>query len=128
MVDKLKAGLTGDSLTNVKNVRNVKEFDTLGKAAISGLTQASSREQILRTFQEMKDKLIDARATNEMSVGHHLTGNLVGRGQQDLIQPTINGKPNPFYNGATQDAKAEEGKGSGGGKTYTYNPKTGQLE
>ena len=103
----------------------MREIDTLGKAATGGLTQASSKDQILQTLQDMKDKILDARATNEMSVGHHLSGNLVGRGQQDLMQPTLNGQKNPFYNGATQDDKPSSG---GGGKTYTYNPKTGQLE
>jgi hypothetical protein len=75
----------------------------------------------------MKDKILDARATAEMAAGHHLSGELVGHGNRDLIDPK-----NPYYNGATEDEKAKDGGGggsaSGGGPTYTYNPKTGQLE
>ena len=40
---------------------------------------------------------------------------------RDLLDPK-----NPFYNGATEDAKADDGKtplDKGSGKVYTYNPK-----
>ena len=126
LISKLKAGFTGDSLSNVKNLRNRMEFETLGKAATGGLDPASSREQILQTLQTMKNKILDARATSELAVGHKLTGELVGHGNRDLLDPN-----NAYYNGGTEDAApaSSSGGGSGGGsKTYTYNPKTGLLE
>ena len=126
LIDQLKASLTGDNLKNVKNVRNQREFDTLGRALTGALTGTNSEAQVRAALEDIQKKFLDAHATNEMAAGHHLTGNLVGHGQQDLLSPTLsNGQKNPFYNGATQD---ERPSGGGGGKTYTYNPKTGQLE
>jgi hypothetical protein len=127
LIDKLKASLTGDSLRDVKNVRNIREFDTLGRALTAALDPANSQDQVIKALTDMKDKILDARATAEMAAGHHLSGELVGHGNRDLIDPK-----NPYYNGATEDEKAKDGGGggsaSGGGPTYTYNPKTGQLE
>jgi len=125
LLNKLKSSLSADQLQNVKNVRNLREFNILGQAATGGLDPASSREQILQTLQTMKNRILDARATSELVVGHKLTGDLVGHGNRDLLDPN-----NPYYNGATEEAPAPGAApaASSGGKTYTYNPKTGLLE
>ena len=124
LMEKLKATLTGDSLRDVKNVRNIREFETLGRALTAALDAANSKEQVVQALTDMKNKVLDARATAELAAGHHLTGELVGHGNRDLIDPK-----NPYYNGGSEDEKAAtEGGGGGGSPTYTYNPKTGQLE
>ena len=124
LLNKLKASLSADQLSNVKNVRNLREFQTLGTAATGGLDPASSSDQILSTLRTMQNKILDARATSELAVGHKLTGDLVGHGNRDLLDPK-----SPYYNGATEEAPAQGAPpASSGGKTYTYNPKTGQLE
>jgi hypothetical protein len=102
-INKLRAGLTGESLSNVKNVRNQREFQTLGQAATAGLNAANSPEGLQSALQDIKNKFLDAQATAEMTVGHKLTGDLVGHGNRDLLNPS-----SPYYNGATEEA--------GGGK------------
>ena len=42
-IQKLEAGLTGESLSSVKNVRNLREFNTLGEAVTAGSTPTTGR-------------------------------------------------------------------------------------
>ena len=130
LIDQLMAKLTGQSLTDVKNVRNSREFNVLGQSLTAALNPANSKGQVIKALEAMNDKILDARAVAEASVGHHLSGDLAGRtSTRDLLSPTLHGKPNPYYAGATEDEKSDAAAPSGGGgKTYTYNPKTGQLE
>ena len=79
------------------------EFRTLGQAATGGLDAAASQADFRRAIMDIQNKLLDAQATNELAVGHRLTGKLVGHGNQDLTKSTLNGKANPFYNGGSQD-------------------------
>jgi hypothetical protein len=98
-LNQLRASLTGASLQNVKNVRNQREFATLGQAATAGLDAANSPQGLQSALQDIKNKFLDAQATSEMAVGHKLTGDLVGRGNRDLLNPS-----NPYYNGATEES------------------------
>ena len=123
LLNKLKASFSADQLANVKNVRNVREFNVLGQAATGGLDPASSREQILQTLQTMKNRILDARATSELAAGHKLTGDLIGHGNRDLLDPK-----SPYYNGATEEEAPKGGGARRRRPTYTYNKKTGQLE
>jgi hypothetical protein len=102
-LQKIQAELTAEGLKNVKNVRNAREFNTLGQAATGGLNAAASQADFNRALDDLKNKYLDAEATTELAVGHRLSGELVGHGDQDLTSPTINGKPNPYYNGGGQD-------------------------
>jgi len=123
LLNKLKASFSADQLSNVKNVRNLREFNILGQAATGGLDAASSPEQILSTLQTMKSRILDARATAELAAGHKLTGNLVGHGNRDLLDPK-----NPYYNGATEEAAAPGAAPSrGGGPHYVWS-KDGGLQ
>ena len=101
----------------------MREFTALGQAATGALDPASSQDQVMQALQTMKNKILDARATSELAVGHQLTGDLVGHGNRDLLDKT-----NPYYNGGSEAASPAASGGGGGGKTYTYNPNTGQLE
>lgn len=124
LIDQLKAGLTGQSLQDVKNVRNQREFDTLGRALTGALTPGNSQEQVQKALEDIQKKFLDAHATAEAAVGHKLTGDLAGRANvRDLLDPK-----NPYYNGATEEEKPATPIDKGSGKVYTYNPKTGQLE
>lgn len=99
----LMAELTGEGLKNVKNVRNKMEFETLGRSLTAALDPANSPEKVKAALQEIQNKFLDAQATSEMAVGHKLTGDLVGHGNRDLLDPK-----NPYYNGATEDTSAGE--------------------
>ena len=103
-LQKIQAQLTAEGLSGVKNVRNAREFNTLGQAATGGLNAAASPEDFAKAIGDLKNKFLDAQATNELAVGHKLTGNLVGHGARDLLSATLpNGKPNPYYNGGSED-------------------------
>ena len=96
--------MSADALANTKNVRNQREFATLGQAASGGLNAAASQGDFARTLADLKNKFLDAQATNELAAGHKLTGNLVGHGNGDLLQATLpNGQPNPYYNGGSEE-------------------------
>ena len=97
-LNKVRSALTAEGLSNVKNVRNVKEFTTLGQAATAGLDPAASPEEFNSALTNLKNRYLDAHATAEMSVGHKLTGDLVGHGNRDLLDPK-----SPYYNGATEE-------------------------
>jgi hypothetical protein len=102
-ISQLKAGLTGESLSNVKNVRNQREFQTLGQAATAGLNPNNTSQGLEDALKDIKNKFLDAQATAEMTVGHKLTGELVGHGNRDLLNPN-----SPYYNGATEEAGGGE--------------------
>ena len=106
-LQKVQAALTSESLSNVKNVRNVREFNTLGQAATAGLNAAATPADFQTALTTLKNRYLDAQATAELTVGHKLTGNLVGHGNRDLLSPTLpSGAPNPYYNGGSEEQPA----------------------
>ena len=109
-LQKIQAQLTAEGLSGVKNVRNAREFNTLGQAATGGLNAAASPDDFAKAVDDLSNKFLDAQATNELAVGHKLTGNLVGHGASDLLSPTLpNGQPNPYYNGGSEDGQPLKG-------------------
>ena len=109
-LQKIQAQLTAEGLSGVKNVRNAREFNTLGQAATGGLNAAASPGDFAKAISDLQNKFLDAQATNELAVGHKLTGNLVGHGASDLLSPTrSDGTPNPYYNGGSEDGQKLEG-------------------
>ena len=109
-LQKIQATLQADQLSGVKNVRNSREFNTLGQAATGGLNASASPDDFKKAVLDIQNKFLDAQATNELAVGHKLTGNLVGHGASDLLSPTLsNGQPNPYYNGGSEDGQPLKG-------------------
>lgn len=103
-LQKIQSTMSADALANTKNVRNQREFNTLGQAASGGLNAAASPEDFARTLNDLQNKYLDAQATNELAAGHKLTGKLVGHGNQDLLSSTTpSGALNPYYNGGSQE-------------------------
>ena len=84
-LQKLQSSLSADQLAGTKNVRNQREFATLGQAANAGLNAAASPEDFKKGLGDITNKFLDAQATLELTMGHKLTGKLVGHGNQDLI-------------------------------------------
>ena len=109
-LQKIQAQLTSESLSGVKNVRNAREFNTLGQAATGGLNAAASPDDFAKAIDDLSNKFLDTQATNELAVGHKLTGKLVGHGASDLLSATLpNGQPNPYYNGGSEDGQPLKG-------------------
>ena len=109
-LDKVQSALKAEQLTGVKNVRNSREFNTLGQAATGGLDASATPDKFADAITALKNKYLDAQATTELTVGHKLTGNLVGHGSSDLLSPTLsNGQPNPYYNGGSEDGQPLKG-------------------
>ena len=84
-LQKVQAALTAEGLSNVKNVRNIREFTTLGQAATAGLNPAASDEDFKNALATLKNRYLDTQATAELSVGHKLTGELVGHGNHAIF-------------------------------------------
>ena len=109
-LDKVQSSLKAEQLTGVKNVRNSREFNTLGQAATGGLDASATPDKFADAITALKNKYLDAQATTELAVGHKLTGELVGHGSSDLLSPTLgNGQPNPYYNGGSEDGQPLKG-------------------
>ena len=109
-LDKVQSSLKAEQLTGVKNVRNSREFNTLGQAATGGLDASATPDKFADAISALNDKYLDAQATTELTVGHKLTGNLVGHGSSDLLSPTLgNGQANPYYNGGSEDGQPLKG-------------------
>ena len=120
-LQKVQAALTSESLSNVKNVRNVREFNTLGQAATGGLNAAASPADFANAISTLKNKYLDAQATAELTVGHKLTGNLVGHGNRDLLSKTLpSGQPNPYYNGGSEEKQPDFSKMSAADADAAY--------
>jgi hypothetical protein len=129
-MQKLEAGLTGESLSNVKNVRNQREFSTLGEALTAGLNANNGQDGVQQALQAIKQKMAIAHAQVYATAGKQIPNQYSGLADPAYTSPTLHGAPNPYYTGATYEPapSSSTGGGGGGGKTYTYNPKTGQLE
>ena len=87
------------------------EFNTLGQGG-DGRTRCvpASPDDFAKAVADLRNKFLDTQATNELAVGHKLTGNLVGHGSSDLLSPTRqDGTPNPYYNGGSEDGQKLEG-------------------
>ena len=109
-LQKLQAELRSEALTGVKNVRNAREFNTLGQAATGGLDASASPSDFAKAVGDLQNKFLDTQATNELAVGHKLTGKLVGHGASDLLSSTRpDGTPNPYYNGGSEDGQTLQG-------------------
>jgi hypothetical protein len=128
-IQKLEAELTGESLSSVKNVRNQREFNTLGEALTAGLNANNGQEGVQSALQTIKQKMATAHAQVYATAGKEIPNQYAGLADPAYTSPTLHGAPNPYYTGATYaPAPSSPAGGGGGGKTYTYNPKTGQLE
>jgi hypothetical protein len=107
-LQKIQAELKSEQLSGVKNVRNLNEFNTLGQAATGGLDAAASDDDFKTAVDNLTNRYLDTRATTELTVGHRLTGDLVGHGNRDLLSPTLpSGAPNPYYNGGSEEAQPD---------------------
>ena len=93
-LNKLKSALAAEGLSGVKNVRNIREFNTLAQAATAGLDPNASDGDFKSALNNLRNRYLDAQATTELSVGHKLTGELVGHGNRDLLDPK-----SPYFNG-----------------------------
>ena len=109
-IQKLEAGLTGESLSNVKNVRNKLEFNTLGEEAVDGgpersrgVQDAAERHQAerrspTRRFMQRREEEFPTSTLAWLTVAY--------------TSPTLNGKPNPYIPEATYEPGA--GRAAGG--------------
>ena len=98
----LKAELTGSGLTDVKNVRNRMEFETLGNALTAALDAANSPEDVRRALIEIKQKFAVAQANTYATAGKeipHELGNFAD--PKFLTRYKKDGTENLYYTGAT---------------------------
>ena len=113
-IQKLEAGLTGESLSNVKNVRNQREFSTLGEALTAGLNANNGPQGVQDALNAIKQKMAVAHAQVYATAGKQIPNQYAGLADPTFTSPTLNGKPNPYYTGATYEP-APKGGAAGGG-------------
>ena len=113
-IQKLEAGLTGKSLSNVKNVRNQREFSTLGEALTAGLNANNGPQGVQDALNAIKQKMAVAHAQVYATAGKQIPNQYAGLADPTFTSPTLNGKPNPYYTGATYEP-APKGGAAGGG-------------
>ena len=102
-IQKLEAGLTGESLQSVKNVRNQREFATLGEALTAGLNANNGTEGVQKALEAIKQKMATAHAQVYATAGKEIPTQYSGLADPAYTSPTIDGKPNPYYTGATYE-------------------------
>ena len=110
-IQKLEAGLTGESLSNVKNVRNKLEFNTLGEALTAGLNANNGPQGVQDALNAIKQKMAVAHAQVYATAGKQIPNQYAGLADSAYTSPTLNGKPNPYYTGATYEPAPQGGGG-----------------
>jgi hypothetical protein len=111
---QLIASLTGESLTTIKNLRNRREFDTLGTAATAGLNANNGEDGVRKALEAMKTKAASAHANIYATAGKVIPNQYSGLADERYTSKTLDGKDNPYYTGATYEPK-DSGSGSGSG-------------
>jgi len=129
-IQTLKAELTGQGLTDVKNVRNRMEFETLGNALTAALDAGNSPEAVKAALINIKRKFAVAKAQALATAGKPIPDQYNGLADPAYLTKTLpNGQPNPYYTGAHYESPASGGSGDGGGpRRKKYNPQTGDFE
>ena len=109
-IQKLEAGLTGESLSNVKNVRNQREFSTLGEALTAGLNANNGPQGVQKALEAIKQKMAVAHAQVYATAGKQIPNQYAGLADPTFhVSPTLNGKPNPYFTtGATYKSLRRE--------------------
>ena len=110
-IQKLEAGLTGESLSSVKNVRNLREFNTLGEAVTAGLNANNGPQGVQDALNAIKQKMAVAHAQVYATAGKQIPNQYAGLADSAYTSPTLNGKPNPYYTGATYEPAPQGGGG-----------------
>ena len=113
-IQKLEAGLTGESLSNVKNVRNKLEFNTLGEALTAGLNANNGPQGVQKALEAIKQKMAVAHAQVYATAGKQIPNQYAGLADPTFTSPTLNGKPNPYFTGATYEPAPQGGTVAGG--------------
>jgi hypothetical protein len=118
-IQKLEAGLTGEALSSVKNVRNLREFNTLGEALTAGLNVNNGPEGVQRALEAIKQKMAVAHAQVYATAGKEIPYQYAGLADSAYTSKTLdNGQPNPYYTGATYAPPPKAG-GEGQGPAGT---------
>jgi hypothetical protein len=101
-IAQLKAELASSALSDVKNVRNRQEFDTIGKSLTAALDAANSPEAVMTALADAKRKIEVARVNIKAAAGHELTPEEGKLASSDYLTPTLpSGEKNPYFTGAT---------------------------
>ena len=96
-IEKLEAELTGSGLSEVKNVRNQREFGTLGEALIAGLNANNGPEGVRQALLDIKNKFATTHAQAYAVAGKQIPVELAGLADQTYLD-----KNSPYYTGATE--------------------------
>ena len=99
----LIAGLTGESLSTIKNLRNGREFNTLGTAATGALNANLGKAGVQKALEAMRDKFATADANVYAVAGKQIPNQYTGKADDRYLSKTYEGVDNPYYTGATYE-------------------------
>ena len=115
--------LSAETMSGMKNIRNINEFKSVVSSLTGALDAANSPEKIRTALEAVQKQLLRARAIATASAGHPLSsdlGDALGSDKDVFLNPN-----NPYYNGATVVKEPSQDTGT---RIKTYNPKTGEIE
>ena len=104
-INTLKNELSASALTNVKNVRNIREFNSIAGALTSALDP--NNPDLEGALRDIKKKFETAHAQALAAAGKPIP-----YAYKDVVDPTYLDKSNPYYTGS---ALEDPPKDSGGG-------------
>ena len=110
-IQKLEAGLTGESLQSVKNVRNQREFGTLGEALTAGLNANNGKQGVQQALLDIQRKMAATHANVYATAGKQIPNQYAGMADPSYTSPTINGTRNPYFTGATYEPPQQTAQG-----------------
>ena len=80
------------------------EFQTLGEAKTAGLNANNGQDGVQRALDDIAHRTAVAHAQIYATAGKEIPGQYAGLADPSFTSPTIDGKPNPHYTGATYEA------------------------
>ena len=102
-IDKLEAELTGEGLSTTKNVRNQREFGTLGEALTAGLNVNNGQQWVQQALQDIQKKFAAAHAQVYAVAGKQIPAQYAGQADPRYTSRTLDGAANPYYTGASYE-------------------------
>ena len=108
----LKAQLAGEGLKNTKNVRNVREFNTLAESMTAALDPSNSPAQVEQALRDVKSGIARAHAQALAVAGKQVPYAYKGLADQRYFT-----RGGPYDTGATQEEAPADSGGGGGGSS-----------
>lgn len=116
--EKLEAALSAEALSGMKNVRNQREFNTIGESLTAGLNPNNGPQGVQQALQSIQQRLSALHANVYAAAGKEIPNQYSGMADPSYTSQTNqDGTPNPYFTGATYEKPpTQTAQGGGGGQ------------